>query len=99
MINPLLHFNSFFEDCKKRFPNLCHKCPLHPGIIAVNYTETMEENGCPKVQNKNMPSLASGKWFPDGDYKSHIMLYSGSDLEVLTINYYFKIKNGDNKSF
>jgi hypothetical protein len=81
------------------FPGICRECPRLPGILGANYTEIIEDGGCPNVSNKHMPSFQSGKWFPDGDYMSSINLYTNRDQEGLKILYYFKIKNGDNKAF
>jgi len=83
----------------EKFPALCRKCPVLPGPILFNYTETINEKSCPKNTQKNIPTLVSGSWFPDGDYRTSIRLYSRDDSEVFHVNYYFRIKTGDTKAW
>ena len=97
--NPPLLFKPVAENCKNSFPDICHGCPYPLGPVAVNYTEHLDEKSCPNVTNKNMPILSSGSWFPDGDYRVSIKLYSKNDSEILTVNYFYRMKTGDKKSF
>lgn len=100
MSKPFPLFKDWIENCKKVCPTFCRNCPFMPGVVAVNYTENLNNNAsCPRISNRNKPNMFSGSWFPDGDYKTAIKMYSNSDPEGLKINYYFKMKTGDTKSF
>ena len=98
MSSPFVGFTSFFKKCKDKYPDFCHECPLMPGNIALNLTDDIGKAACPKVTNRNMPTIGAGKWFPDGDYKGIFRISTAQEL-ALTVNYYFKIKNGDTKPF
>ena len=59
----------------------------------------MDKKNCPKNENKNMAILKGGSWFPDGDYKVAIKLYSNIDEEIISVVYYYRMKTGDNRAF
>ncbi|KAL7038179.1 hypothetical protein ACKWTF_009489 [Chironomus riparius] len=97
--NPPIFGRDWVQACRKKFPQLCNDCPYLPGPLNINYTETMSEESCPRNTHKNMPNLKSGTWFPDGEYKSTIKVYSKKDKEIFYVAYYFRIKTGDTKAF
>lgn len=98
MTKPFPIFKDWIKNCKNVCPTLCRNCPFMPGVLNVNYTENLNAS-CPRMSNRNKPNLLGGTWFPDGDYRTGIKIYTKLDPEALKIFYYFKMKTGDKKSF
>lgn len=100
MKNPFVANKAWVDSCKKLMPQLCRQCPILPGNYSINYSENVNNNeSCPRVANKFMPTLGSGSWFPDGDYRSTLKFSLNNDPDALKIIYYFKMKTGDTKNF
>ena len=97
--NPPIFFKPVIDYCKKYYGDICLECPYPAGKVALNFTDPGENLVCPKVTNRHMPNFLTGKWFPDGDYKYNITVYSKNDDKIGNLVYYFRMNTGDRTFF